>query len=96
MQNVQSFSPTNWMWEPLSTETNEKLLKALSSPGEGFRKSRYAVIESCINLVLNQHKVKSDDFIDEMIKPRKQLTSKKFVLNVDVKLMKAIVYAATV
>ena len=70
MQNVQSSSPTNWMWEPLSSERNEKLLKALSSPGERFRKSRDAVIESCINLVLNQHKGKSDNFIDEMIKRR--------------------------
>ena len=70
MQNVQSFSPTNWMWKPLSSETNEKLLKAMSSPGEGFRKTCDAVIESCINLVLNQHKGKSDDFIDEMIKRR--------------------------
>ena len=30
----------------LSSGTNEKLLKTLSSPGEGFRKSRDAVIES--------------------------------------------------
>ena len=68
MQNVQSFNQTNWIWEPLSSETNEKLLKALSSPGERFRKSRDAVLESCINLVIKQHKRKSNDFIDEMIK----------------------------
>ena len=77
MQNVQSFNPTNWMWEPLSTETNEKLLKALSSPGEGFRKSRDAVIESCINVVLNQHKGTSDDYIDEMIKRRETTNLEK-------------------
>ena len=46
MQNAQSFNPTNWMLKPLSSETNEKLLKSLSSPGEGFRKSCGALIES--------------------------------------------------
>ena len=65
------------MWEPLISETNEKLLKALSSPGEGCRKSFDAVIESCIDLVLNQHKGKSDDFIDEMIKLRETANLQK-------------------
>ena len=46
IQNVQSFNPTNWMLKPLCSGTNKKLLKTLSSPGEGFRKSRDAVIES--------------------------------------------------
>ena len=96
MQNVQSFNQTNWIWEPLSSETNEKLLKALSSPGERFRKSRDAVLESCINLVVKQHKRKSNDFIDEMIKRTETADLEKFVLNVDVNLMEAIVYAATV
>ena len=77
MQNVQSFSPTNWMWKPLSSETNEKLLKAMSSPGEGFRKTCDAVIESCINLVLNQHKGKIDNFLDEIIKRRETANLKK-------------------
>ena len=77
MQNVQSFSPTNWMWKPLSSETNEKLLKAMSSPGEGFRKTCDAVIESCINLVLNQHKGKIDNFLDEIIERRETANLKK-------------------
>ena len=42
--------PTNWLWEPLSSEKNEKLLEALSSTEEGFRKSCGAVTESCIIL----------------------------------------------
>ena len=46
IQNVQSFNPTNWTFKPLSSETNEKLLKTLSSRREGFRKSHDAVIES--------------------------------------------------
>ena len=61
----------------VTPETNEKLLKALSSPGEGFRKSRDAVIESCINVVLNQHKGTSDDYIDEMIKRRETTNLEK-------------------
>ena len=74
---MQSYNPANWMWEPLSSATNEKLLKALSSPGKGFRKSRDTVIESCINVVSNQHKGKSDDFIDEMIQRRETASLEK-------------------
>ena len=79
MQEKLRCKPVNWMWEAIDKDIESKLLTALTSPGDGFRKTHDSFIESCIAVVLKQHNKKTTDFIDEILKEKEKASVEKNV-----------------
>ena len=81
IQDHLSYKPDEWMWNKPQDTHLKNITSSLSEPGEGFRKSRDDFLDYCINVVQQQCKNGSTDFIDKILQKKSKIDSEKICCN---------------